>query len=88
MRCLSMAMMLSITTLVGLRPSVALATGATRLAIVPSRSVLASMVSRRLARLPSLALMRARWMMSAMCTPLGHATSQRLQLRHSLSILS
>ena len=78
----------SITSLMGFRPTVALVSGATIVAIEPTRSVLASIVSRRLARLPCPAVMRARWMMSAMCTPLGQATSQRLQFRQSFNALS
>ena len=85
--CLSTLSTASITTFVGLRPSAKFATGATLVANPPMMSVLARIMSRSFGASP-LYLILAAWMMSAILTPEGHATSHLLQFRQYLSVSS
>ena len=68
------------TAFTGFRGNVALTIGANGLAMVPMKSVLASILSRSFGFLV-LNWILASWMMSEIFTPDGHATSQRLQFR-------
>ena len=70
------------TALAGFNPNEKFTKGAANVAIVPTKSVLANMRSRSEGPC-ELYLIRASCIMSPIFTPLGHATSQRLQLRYT-----
>ncbi|MNT42356.1 hypothetical protein D3C72_1787750 [compost metagenome] len=78
---------LSSTSFMGLRPVVKLTRGAIRVDMPPIRSVWES-TNSRIPGLKPLYLSLALAMMSPMRTPLGQATSQRLQLVQCLRALS